>query len=58
MNHNTVSAECLHGLCSACTYEDCACLHHLRDMESMRFDDARDEAREITEEIEAARAQA
>lgn len=25
------SAECLHGLCSACTYEDCECEHHAVD---------------------------
>jgi hypothetical protein len=23
------SAECLHGMCSACQYEDCACECHL-----------------------------
>jgi hypothetical protein len=25
------SAECLHGMCSACTYEDCECRHHIVD---------------------------
>jgi hypothetical protein len=28
MNHNTESAECLHGMCSACRYDDCACECH------------------------------
>lgn len=28
------SAECLHGMCSACTYEDCECRHHLLDATS------------------------
>lgn len=32
MNRNTVSAECLHRMCSACTYEDCACQCHLREL--------------------------
>lgn len=31
MNTYTVSAECLHGFCSACRYEDCACRCHWRD---------------------------
>jgi hypothetical protein len=31
MNTTTISAECLHGLHSACNYEDCACECHLGD---------------------------
>jgi len=26
------SAECLHHMCSACTYEICDCPHHLREL--------------------------
>ena len=29
MNHSTISAECAHGVCSACEFEDCACECHL-----------------------------
>lgn len=33
------SAECLHGMCSACTYEDCECRHHQVDAESDSFNE-------------------
>jgi hypothetical protein len=38
MNANTVSAECYGGMCSACTYEDCACRCHLKDLVDQRYD--------------------
>lgn len=38
MNRNTVSAECAHGVCSACQFEDCACDCHRRQS-SMSSDD-------------------
>ena len=48
MNTVTVSAECLHRMCSACTYEDCACRCHLLDgmddYADMNGDDAVTEA--------------
>jgi hypothetical protein len=31
MNTNTISAECAHGLCSDCNYQDCACECHLEE---------------------------
>ena len=30
MNHSTVSAECSHGCCSTCEFEDCACNCHIK----------------------------
>lgn len=38
MNHNTASAECLHRMHSACTYEHCACRCHI-DLEDETIDD-------------------
>jgi hypothetical protein len=32
MNSNVVSVECYSHMCSACTYEDCACRCHLREL--------------------------
>lgn len=28
MNNVTISAECAHWMCSACAFEDCACVCH------------------------------
>lgn len=39
---NTESAECIHGMHSACTYEDCACgCHFVEDLDE--FDAELDE---------------
>lgn len=38
MNRNTHSAECAHGMHSACDYEDCACPCHRED-DSVIFDE-------------------
>jgi hypothetical protein len=31
MNRNTVSEECLEGICSQCGWDSCACECHLED---------------------------
>lgn len=47
MNRNTVTAECLHGMCVACECENaCACTCHLRD-------DWDDEDRSLLSEADA-----
>jgi hypothetical protein len=45
VNINTVSAECLHEMCSACRYEDCACECHIEPEETLedRYDRELDE---------------
>lgn len=43
MNRNTISAECGHGMHTACTFESCACGCHLdfgeEDFYDQEFDD-------------------
>jgi hypothetical protein len=48
MNRNAESAECIHGMCEACRYEDCACLCHLLDGPEEQLEDRYD--RELDEE--------
>jgi hypothetical protein len=52
MNSTTVSAECFDGCCSACQYEDCACICHI---ENMSDDDVLDLASAFDESLEAGR---
>jgi hypothetical protein len=33
-----ISAECAHGFCAACRYEDCGCLCHLIDLDNSCVD--------------------
>ena len=43
MNRDVESAECIHGMCEACTFEDCACLCHLPgEIETEAFEDPDD----------------
>jgi hypothetical protein len=45
VNKNTISAECAHGVCSACEYEDCACECHRRQSSHPSDDDREEDMR-------------
>lgn len=46
MNHRVHSVECLHGLCSACSFEDCACDCHVEDVLMCDLEDQAPPAKE------------